>query len=239
MVRSKDPVAMISSLWRRLVALGFRLLYYELAWTYDPVSWLVSLGHWRRWQLAALDFVSGPCLLEIGHGPGHILLELQRRGFQVTGLDLSPQMGRAAVRRLTQAGQHPAVSLVRGRVPALPFAAGSFDNILSQFPTPFITETETITALYRLLRPGGALVILPEGHLTGQGPLFRLISWLFKITGQSSGGAGANPAAVAALWSTWKTRLDQTGFSTRVEIVTLPGSACTVIIARRPEPETS
>ncbi|MCB9446672.1 MAG: class I SAM-dependent methyltransferase, partial [Ardenticatenaceae bacterium] len=50
-------------LWKKLIRFGFRLLYNELAWTYDAVSWLVSLGDWRSWQQAALPFVLGPDVL--------------------------------------------------------------------------------------------------------------------------------------------------------------------------------
>jgi ubiquinone/menaquinone biosynthesis C-methylase UbiE len=65
------------ALWRRIVVLGFRLLYHELAWSYDLVSWLASRGLWRRWQQAALAYlpVEGR-FLEVGFGPGHLLLDL-------------------------------------------------------------------------------------------------------------------------------------------------------------------
>ena len=79
---------MLMKLWFTLVGFGFRLLYNEFAWTYDGVSWLVSLGDWRRWQVAALPFIVGRDVLEIGHGPGHMLLALQNAGFAVVGLDL-------------------------------------------------------------------------------------------------------------------------------------------------------
>ncbi len=120
--------------WQKLVRFGFRLLYHELAWTYDVVSWVVSLGEWRRWQRAALPYVQGPRVLEIGHGPGHMLLALQMKGCRVMGLDLSPQMGRLARKRA------PSVPLVRGRVQDLPYAEGSFDTVLATFPTEYVVD---------------------------------------------------------------------------------------------------
>jgi hypothetical protein len=41
-------------------------LYNELAWAYDPASWLISLGKWaaRRWEV--LPFIYGRQVLEIG-----------------------------------------------------------------------------------------------------------------------------------------------------------------------------
>ncbi len=41
----------------RLYLWACHRLYNEFAWAYDWVSWLVSLGHWWGWRLAALDHV--------------------------------------------------------------------------------------------------------------------------------------------------------------------------------------
>ena len=87
---------MKNTLPRRLVKLGFQLLYHEFAFTYDAVAWLVSLGQWQAWGRTALDRVRGLRVLEIGHGPGHLLIALARSGRRPIGIDLSPQMIRLA-----------------------------------------------------------------------------------------------------------------------------------------------
>jgi ubiquinone/menaquinone biosynthesis C-methylase UbiE len=83
---------------RRLIKLGFHLLYHQFAFTYDAVAWLVSLGQWQAWGRTALKWVRGPRVLELGHGPGHLLIALARSGRQPIGIDLSPQMIRLAQR---------------------------------------------------------------------------------------------------------------------------------------------
>ncbi|MEM8862850.1 MAG: class I SAM-dependent methyltransferase, partial [Chloroflexota bacterium] len=176
-----------NTLWGNLVEYGFYLLYNPLAWTYDVVSWTVSLGEWRKWQKESLQFLKGPNVLEIAHGPGHMLLELHGRGWQIVGLDLSAAMGRLAKAKLSRAELFGTIPLIRCKIPELPMAAESFDSILSQFPTKFIFETETLIELHRLLRPGGVVVILPEGHLTREGPIIKFIDWLYYITGQTVG----------------------------------------------------
>lgn len=220
---------MLKDVWHTAVKFGFRLLYNELAWTYDTISWTVSLGHWRKWQLAVLAYVQGRRVLEIAHGPGHMLIALAQRGFQVTGLDLSAAMGRQAQRRLRRMALTTAVPLVRGDVHALPFAAQSFDTVLSQFPTAFISEAETLAAVHRVLATHGRLVILPEGHLTGTGPLYNFIDWLFAITGQKP----LNGAAQQPLWDSFAHMMRQNGFDTEIEELVLEGSAATVIIATK------
>src|SRR5512144_2064080 len=108
-----------------LLRFGFRLLYNELAWTYDFVSWSVSMGQWRAWQRTALPYLYGGRVLEVGHGTGNMLLDLLSLGFTPVGLDLSRGMGRIARRKLrrvsgTRAPAAPLAPLVRGRVEALP-----------------------------------------------------------------------------------------------------------------------
>ena len=219
--------------WKRLVHFGFRLLYNELAWTYDFVSWLVSLGAWRFWQQAALPYVQGVDVLEIGHGPGHMLLALQRAGFRAVGLDLSPNMGRLAARRLANVGT--AVPLIRGDVFHLPLAAGVFDTVLATFPTDYIAQPETLAAANRVLRDDGRFLIIPEAHLTGCAPWIRFIEWLYAVTGQRAG-----PFTVAEpewsdypAWQMMAARFSTAGFQLEITQIRLRRSAVTILIAHK------
>lgn len=216
------------TVWSRCVSFGFRLLYNELAWSYDAVSWAVSLGHWRRWQTAALDFVTGERVLEIAHGPGHSLLALAAQGKQVTGVDLSASMGRLTQARLRRAGV--SAPLVRCGVQALPFAAARFDCVLSQFPTSFILEQATLASVHRVLADGGRFVILPEGHLTGEGAVYKAIDWMFEVTGQRAAGEVAN---LDCVWRPFEVALTAAGFAVKIELVGLEGSEATVIVAEK------
>ena len=60
---------------RWLLRFGFRLLYNELAWTYDWVSRAVSLGQWRHWQRAVIPRLSGQRALEIAFGTGDLVVD--------------------------------------------------------------------------------------------------------------------------------------------------------------------
>ncbi|MCP4415781.1 MAG: class I SAM-dependent methyltransferase [Chloroflexi bacterium] len=224
----------IGKLWVLLLRFGFRLLYYELAWTYDWVSWLVSLGEWRRWQQAAIPFVQGSYILEIGHGPGHLLVALQAAGQTVFAVDLSPNMGRQAQRRLHKKGL-PA-NLARAKVQSLPFETAVFHTVLSTFPTDYIVDPETLAAIFRVLTTNGRLVVLPEGHLTGHGGVHTIIDWLFRITGQRSDSFSVDDAhnwPHPTLWQPMRHRFASAGFSLTVETVNLPRSQATVLIAEK------
>jgi ubiquinone/menaquinone biosynthesis C-methylase UbiE len=207
---------------RKLLRYGFVLLYNEMAWTYDFVSWFVSAGQWRSWQRAALPYLRGRRVLEIAHGTGNLLLDLTALGFEPVGFDLSKAMGRIARGKLRSRGLW--LPLVRGRVQALPFASDSFPSLLATFPTEFVVDHQAIAEFQRVLQPGGVIVLVPVARITGLALADRLAEWLFRITGQSSENWFASLTG----------RYTAAGFTTRVEEVKLPRSTVTVIVAEKP-----
>ena len=171
--------------WWWLVSFGFRLLYNEMAFTYDAVSNIVSLGAWRCWQQTALrylDATGDDLLLELAHGTGNLQLDLAAAGYQTIGYDLSPYMGQIARTKLQKHGIVP--RLVRGKAQQLPFPAKTFKAVISTFPTDFIFAPETLREISRILCDNGQLIIVPNGVLTGGGMTEAGVEWLYRITGQ-------------------------------------------------------
>lgn len=176
---------MQNSAWWRLVKFGFRLLYNEMAFTYDAVSWIVSLGEWRSWQRAALKHLKvepGQQVLELAHGTANLQIDLHAAGIPSIGLDFSPYMGAIARRKLSRRGIP--FRLVRARAQALPFPDGTFAAVVSTFPTEFIVDPATIAEVYRVLKPGGRLVFVPNGQLTGGGVARQGLEVAYRATGQ-------------------------------------------------------
>lgn len=209
---------------RTLMRFFFRLLYNELAWTYDWVSAFVSMGQWRAWQRTALNFLRGRRVLEIAHGTGNLLLDLSALGFQPVGLDRSPAMGRRAQRRLAAHGL--ALPLLRARVQALPFGDASFPSLLSTFPAEFILEPDVIAEIYRVLQLGGVFVCVPAAQITGLALPDRFADWLFRVTGQTAGD----------WFEPLLDRYRRAGFVARLERVRLPRSVVIVLLAEKPSP---
>ncbi len=212
-----------SKLWWRLVHFGFRLLYNEMAWSYDWVAWMVSLGQWRNWQRTALDHLhveSGACILELAHGTGNFQLDLYAHGYQRIGLDLSHHMGRLAQRKLGR--HHLQAPLVRGAGQHLPFASQSFDAVVSTFPAPFIIAPATLNEACRVLKPGKRLVIVFGGILTGGGVLKDLLETAYRITGQR----GPWPQDITE-------RFNQAGFAVEFLTQQCPYSYAMIVVATR------
>jgi ubiquinone/menaquinone biosynthesis C-methylase UbiE len=210
-------------LWWSLIRFGFRLLYNELAFTYDWVSSVVSLGAWRCWQRTAIKHLTaGPdaLLLELAHGTGNLQIDLHSLGYRVVGCDLSASMGRIAQRKLLQLGL-PA-HLMRGRAQQLPFADNQFTAVISTFPTNFILEPDTLREVWRVLEPGGQFLIVPNGVFTAGGVAEAGLEWLYRATGQRDSG-GLDVVGF----------FEQYGFSVEVVREVCPRSAATVVKARK------
>ena len=208
----------LKAAWYRLVAFGFRLLYDELAWTYDLVSWIVSLGRWREWLYTTQRHLPAEGqVLELGSGPGHLLVALRRAGLAAVGIDISRGMLRLAGRRLRTCHLPP--TLCRGSAGHLPLASSSFEAVVVTFPTPFVYDALALREIARVLRPGGRLVIAEQATLGGHGPVHRTVEWLYRITGQR----GAPPDLVAGL--------SQAGFRAERRTVGVRGTTVVLIIA--------
>lgn len=113
--------------------------------------------------------------------------------------------------------------IIRALGQCLPFPNQSFDTIIATFPTRFIFDPRTLEETYRLLVPGGRLVIALSAWITGPSLLERAAQWLFTITGQ----AGETSAHLLKPFI-------QSGFEPSVEMVELSGSRVQIILARRP-----
>ena len=147
------------------------MFYGRLAWAYDAAVWLIGSGLWYRWGFTAERYLAGEPVLEVGCGTGHLLERLASRGVEVTGLDRSRQMVKAARRRLIKAGL--AANVIHGKAQSLPFPAASVGTIVTVFPSGYARDERTWREFARVLRPGGRW-ILTTG-LSSRRPLVRLL----------------------------------------------------------------
>ena len=142
-----------------------RKLFAPLGPTYDRVGAALSLGQdprWRRFLVSRLP--RGGHVLDVATGTGLVAAELRRRGFEVTGVDLSPEMLAIAHRRF--GGE---VALIQASVEALPLVSESFDHLTSAYPLRYVADPEaTLAELVRVVRPGGFVASLEMG--VPQGP---------------------------------------------------------------------
>jgi len=101
---------------------------------------------------------AGSRVLEVAPGPGFLAIELAKRGYSVTGIDISRSFVEIAGRNARDAGV--TIDFRRGDVARMPFADNSFDFVVcvaafKNFPDPVTALDE----VHRVLRPGGSASI--------------------------------------------------------------------------------
>jgi ubiquinone/menaquinone biosynthesis C-methylase UbiE len=205
------------NLFQRFMRVFFNLLYHPFAFTYDLVAAAVSFGQWKNWVFSVLPFIEGTRILELGHGPGHLQRTLLDHGLVAVAIDESAPMGRLAKSRLGNSHR-----LTRALTQKIPFAADSFDSVVSTFPSDYIFDTQTLSEAHRVLRSSGRLIVLLAAW-----PRNPLIAWLFKVTGQSPSDA------YEVIKSKIEEALVPLDFNSEVQIVEVKSGNLLVVIASK------
>jgi ubiquinone/menaquinone biosynthesis C-methylase UbiE len=111
-----------------------------------------------RVRMAVVSRLLGPDpgrVIDCGMGPGRLLVELERRGWSVAGVDVSGEMVARARERVPKAADQ----LLQASVESLPFASESFDAAVSTGVLEYVDDVPCALAeVVRVLRPGGLFV---------------------------------------------------------------------------------
>jgi ubiquinone/menaquinone biosynthesis C-methylase UbiE len=134
------------------------------AWFTTPIGGLV-----RRVEgdlvLRLLQTARGERILDAGCGTGVFTTDVIAAGADVTGLDISRPMLRAANRKT--GGGAGAFASVQADMRHLPFAANSFDKAISVTAVEFIEDARAaIDELFRVTRPGGLVLVATLNRLS-------------------------------------------------------------------------
>jgi SAM-dependent methyltransferase len=118
-----------------------------------------GIDHNARYHDHLLRHVARDCrlALDIGCGRGAFARQLARRSERVIGIDLSPNMIRAARERSRDS---PNVEFDVADVMSYDLGAGRFDCIASMATLHHLPLAELLPRLARALRPGGVLLVL-------------------------------------------------------------------------------
>jgi demethylmenaquinone methyltransferase/2-methoxy-6-polyprenyl-1,4-benzoquinol methylase len=138
-----------------------RELFAPLGPSYDRVGAALSFGQdprWRRFLVSRLPHDHGH-VVDVATGTGLVAAELVRRGFEVTGVDQSPEMLARARLRFGEG-----VQLVEASAESLPFADAIFDHVTVTYLLRYVDDPgATLAELGRVVRRGGVVASLEFG----------------------------------------------------------------------------
>lgn len=146
-------------------------VFTRVANRYDVMNDLMSIGIHRIWKEAMMDWLAprpGQKLLDVAGGTGDIAFRfLDRAGSgHATVCDLTESMLVEGRKRAEAENLANSLDWITGDAMALPFAANTFDVYTISFGIRNVTRiSDALTEAYRVLKPGGRLMVLEFSQL--------------------------------------------------------------------------
>ena len=141
-------------------------VFTRVASKYDIMNDLMSGGLHRLWKEAMMDWLAprpGQRLLDVAGGTGDVAFRFLGRapGSQAVVCDMTESMLIAGRQRAEADQMAASLDWVVGDAMALPFADATFDTYTISFGIRNVTRiADALTEAYRVLRPGGRLMVL-------------------------------------------------------------------------------
>lgn len=146
-------------------------LFGDVASKYDIMNDVMSVGIHRIWKEAMMDWLAprtGQKLLDVAGGTGDVAFKFLKRagGGHATVLDLTENMLVEGRQRAEADSLVDSLDWVVGDAMSLPFPDNTFDVYTISFGIRNVTRPqEALNEAYRVLRPGGRLMVLEFSQL--------------------------------------------------------------------------
>lgn len=162
-------------------------VFSNVASKYDLMNDLMSFGIHRLWKDAMMDWLAprnGQKLLDVAGGTGDIAFRFLKRAphAHATILDMTQDMLNAGQKRAEAADMADRLDWVCGDAMALPFQDSSFDVYTISFGIRNVTRLQdAIKEAYRVLKPGGRLMILEFSQIPNPAMQWAYDRYSFNI----------------------------------------------------------
>jgi len=158
-----------------------RNVFTSVASRYDLMNDIMSGGVHRLWKEWMLDWLApkpGQSLIDVAGGSGDIAFEFLKRtkgSANVTIVDLTESMVSEGKKKADASENALEINWVCGDAMYLPFLGNFFDVYTISFGIRNVTDIQkTLSEAYRILRPGGRLMILEFSKVDNE-----MLSWLY------------------------------------------------------------
>jgi len=107
----------------------------------------------------ASHVMKGAHILEVAPGPGYLSIELAKRGFHVTAIDISPDFVEIATQNAKEA--NVSVNFIEGNAAHLPFENNRFDFVVCTAAFKNFKEpVKALCEMHRVLKQEGTALII-------------------------------------------------------------------------------
>lgn len=140
-------------------------MFNTISKNYDRLNRVISFGvdvKWRKRVVSLLKKKSPKVILDIATGTGDLAIALVATGAEkIVGLDISPGMLEVGTAKVADKHLEETIKMVVGDSENLSFDDNTFDAVTVAFGVRNFENLEKgLQEIYRVLRPGGNLVIL-------------------------------------------------------------------------------
>ena len=156
-------------------------IFENVSGRYDLMNDFMSLGIHRVWKESMLDWLAprrGQSLIDVAGGTGDIAFNFIKRaksGANATILDLTESMMIEGKKKTIDLPEESKINWVCGDAMRMPFSNSTFDVYTISFGIRNVTDiSKTLSEAYRVLKPGGRLMILEFSSVNND-----LISWIY------------------------------------------------------------
>ena len=150
-------------------------VFTNVASKYDIMNDVMSVGIHRVWKDAMMDWLAprdGQKLLDVAGGTGDVAFRFLNRapGASATVLDMTESMLVEGQKRAEAAQMAEKLDWIVGDAMALPFPDNTFDRYTISFGIRNVTRIpDALAEAFRVLRPGGRLMVLEFSQLPNDG----------------------------------------------------------------------
>jgi demethylmenaquinone methyltransferase / 2-methoxy-6-polyprenyl-1,4-benzoquinol methylase len=141
-------------------------MFDKIANRYDFLNHFLSVGidiSWRRRALKQIKGLKPEILLDVATGTADVAIMAARilKPKKIIGIDISEGMLSLGRQKLLKSGLNRVIELQTGDSEAINFPDGSFDAVTVAFGVRNFEHLDLgLSEIYRVLRPGGKLVVL-------------------------------------------------------------------------------
>jgi demethylmenaquinone methyltransferase / 2-methoxy-6-polyprenyl-1,4-benzoquinol methylase len=141
-------------------------MFDDIAFKYDFLNRFLSAGidiKWRKKAIKQLSALAPKKILDVATGTADVALMASGilKPEKIVGIDISEGMLEVGRKKIEKAGLQHIIELLNGDSETINFEDGSFDAVTVAFGVRNFQHLEKgLSEIYRVLKPGGKLVVL-------------------------------------------------------------------------------